>query len=262
MTDFDFERQVVRELLQLVFPKSTAWPIAAAAVSRDENSSHLSSLVSPTAQAAPPLADRGDGELGRVMADANVHPGFILFNVIDTIGNRFPFFLVGEVVRLDLRGLSFSLPSLSGVLVIPDDFLFFRVDGDGGLPRPLLRLDTPTNVLKLRITVRMLLALNSLAVRLQTVTGLFEQLGYRRGTGRVPSLFQLLGQFSGALARPLQWRLWITSCRRLDQAFQGTQQMGICFFEVLTASTGSTLLTFRWIISLPKLSNAVADCTI
>jgi hypothetical protein len=174
VTHFDFDVQLVCQLLQFVFPQSGARSIATAAVSGDENPFHRSLPISFTPEALPPSPYGRDRELRRVVGDANIYPRFIVSNVVDPVGNDLAFLFVREVVSVHLDRLSLSPPRSPRILVIPDDFLLFRIDRDGRLACPLLRLHAATNVFKLGIAVRVLLALYGLAVCLEAVACILE----------------------------------------------------------------------------------------
>ena len=115
------------------------------------------------------------------MLDAHVDPGFISGDVIDAVGNRLDgvsrFILFRKIMRLDFDGPSLAAPLSSGIPICSDDFFFLRVHRERRLPRALLRPDPGTNVAKLGVPVRMLLALDRLAVGLQTETRILEQFG-------------------------------------------------------------------------------------
>src|SRR3972149_5856534 len=144
----DLNVEFVREFLQFVFPQATAMSIAAAAVGRNQDSSKPDLRITSPSQATPPHSYRSYRKLCRVMRDAHVHPSFIF----------------------------------------PDDFLLFRVDGEGRLPRSLLRLDAAMDMLKLGIPIRMLFSLNGFTVRLQAVTCILKQPGHGSMTYRVSPL--------------------------------------------------------------------------
>jgi multiple sugar transport system permease protein len=76
------------------------------------------------------------------------------------------------------------------------------------------------DVAELRIPVGVAVALRGLAVALQTVTHLIEQVGDQGATDRVTLRLQRLRQVAHALAGPSQRRFRITACRRLDQCLE------------------------------------------
>src|SRR5437879_3421671 len=136
------------------------------------------------------------------MAGADIHPGFVLPDIIDTIGHGFPLLLVGEVVRLDPDWLSLPPPRSAWILVIANVFFLLGVHREGGLPGALLGLDPAIDVLELGLAVGMLSPLEGLAVGLQAVPRLFQQFGDRRATRRIAPLCQFLGQLPRAFTGP------------------------------------------------------------
>jgi hypothetical protein len=127
------------------------------------------------------------------MGDPHIHPRFVLPNIIDAVGNDLAFGRIREVMSLDSNGLPVAPPRASGILIIANVFLLFGVDGKCGLVGSLLRFDTAPDVLKLRIAVRMLFALDGLAIRLQAVARRLQQLPHRGAADCVALRFQLSG---------------------------------------------------------------------
>ncbi len=58
-----------------------------------------SPIPRPT-ESLPPATDRLDRELGRVVADSDRDPGFVLFNVVHAVRDRLALRLVRKIVRL------------------------------------------------------------------------------------------------------------------------------------------------------------------
>src|SRR5436190_449258 len=73
---------------------------------------------------------------------------------------------------------------------------------------------------ELRIPVGVAVTLGGLAVALQTVTRLIEQVGDQGAADLVTLRLQCLRQAAHAFAGPPQRRFRITACRRLDQRFE------------------------------------------
>ena len=48
-----------------------------------------------------------DGEFGCVVTDSNRNPRLVQMDVVNTIGDGFPKFFVGKVVRIDLQRFAF-----------------------------------------------------------------------------------------------------------------------------------------------------------
>src|ERR1019366_1835964 len=74
-----------------------------------------------------------------------------------------------------------------------------------------------------------------LAIALQTVAIRVQHPAYRAWTYRVPQLLQLLGQVSGAFARPAQRRTGIAARYRFNQPLQGLLQTCIGIATPLAA---------------------------
>lgn len=173
VTYFDRYVEFVREFLEFVFPQPIARSVAPTAISRNENSSKIRLRVTSPPEMTPPRSYRSHCKLRCIMRDADIDPGFIVADIVDTIGShldRFPLVvLFRKVMRLDRDGASFATPRSSWILEFSDDFLLFRVDRERGLPRSLLRLDSAIDMFELGVTVRMLFSLNRLPIRLKAV---------------------------------------------------------------------------------------------
>src|ERR1044071_1677448 len=98
------------------------------------------------------------------MINPYAHPPFVRGQVIDSIGNHLTQLLLGEVVHLDALGLSARLPFAAPVTELPDQFLFLGIHRHDWVPLALERLDSPTDVLKLRLPIRMVAACERLAI--------------------------------------------------------------------------------------------------
>jgi hypothetical protein len=77
--------------------------------------------------------------------------------------------------------------------------------------------DLRMDVLKLSVTVRMLLAFQSLGVGLQTISHLMEKSGHLAVADAIPLPLEFRGQFACALRGPAQERLRVTPRHRLYQ---------------------------------------------
>src|SRR5271166_2126060 len=95
MAYFDLKPGFIAEFLQFHFPQSISATVAASAISRDQQAP--SYRVTATAQTVPPGPNRLDGELGRVAAHPDTHPGFVMRQIIDPVGNRFAFARVRKI---------------------------------------------------------------------------------------------------------------------------------------------------------------------
>src|SRR5262249_31369926 len=97
--------------------------------------------------------------------------------------------------------------------------------------------DLAVDVLELGVAVRVALALDRLAVGLEAVPRLMEQLGDDAMAGGVPHPPELLGQLADALARPPQGRLWVAPGHRVDQPLQIGAECRVGFYGPLAAAS-------------------------
>src|SRR3984893_645071 len=110
------------------------------------------------------------------------------------------------------------------VAEIPDQFLFLGVDGDHRLLFSQSGGYLAVDIAELRIPVGVAVALRGLAVALQTVTCLIEQVADQGAADFVTLRLQRLRQTAHALAGPPQRRFRIPAGRRLDQGFEIGEQ--------------------------------------
>src|ERR1700730_15645074 len=229
VADHDVEAEFVSQLLQLAFPQPHPRAVAAPAPSLrwgrlggDQQSGGLG-IARPT-DGAPPLADAIDGERGRVVVNADTHPTGIGCEVVDPVGHRAAELLDQEVMHTDFLRVALGAIFASVVAKIADQFLFLGVDGDHRLLFGQRRGHLGVDLAELRIPVGVAVALRGLAVALQTVTRLVEQVGDQGATDLVTLRLQRLRQAAHALAGPPQRRLRITAGRRLDQRLEIWEQ--------------------------------------
>src|SRR5579871_3148658 len=258
MADLDLEPGFVTQLLQFDLPQATAAAVAATAVSGDQQAPCLAMTM--PAQTFPPASNRGDSKLGRVAADADADPGLVVPQVIDAIRNGLALARIGKVVRIDFARLALATPGLPRILEISQGFLLLGVHRNGGLAAPLLRFHAAVDVAKLRIPIRMRLAFARLAVGLQTVAGLLQQMPYRRRSNGIALSAQFLCQPSRALAGPAQRRHRIASTVRFDQALQCRFESGTYHLGLLAPRARPPLPSVGRRVSAAQLSHAASDC--
>ena len=111
------------------------------------------------------------------MVDADTHPSGIRGQVVDPIGHRATEFLDQEVMDPDLFRIALRAIFAPVVAEIPDQFLFLGVNGDHRLLFSQSGGHLAVDISELRIPVGVAVALRGLAVGLQTVTRLTEQVG-------------------------------------------------------------------------------------
>jgi len=231
------QARVVGEGLQRRLPGATSRAIAATAVGRDQQ--FRGSRVSLAADVLPPGSDGCDGEVGRVVVDAQVHEARVVLDVVDAVRNRLATFGVDEVVDAHGDWLALGVPFATCVLEVADQLLLLGVDGDHRLPAVEEILGDGVDVSELCVAIRVLCTLDRLPVRLEAVTFLLQQLG----DGLVADLEPLVGQFScessRALASPPQRRHRVTSRGRLDESVKRLEKLRLPLPRRLTARPGS-----------------------
>src|SRR6266436_1469658 len=117
------------------------------------------------------------------------HPTRIGGEVVDPVRHRAAELLDQEVMDPDFFRVALGAIFASVVAEIADQFLFLGVDRDHRLPFGQRRGHLGVDVAELRIPVGVAVALRGLAVALQTVTRLVEQVGDQGATDLVTLRF-------------------------------------------------------------------------
>src|SRR5271166_6000545 len=172
----------------------------------------------------PPLPDAVHREGGRVVVNADTHPSRIRRQVIDPVRYRAAELLDQEVMDPNLFRIALVAIFAPVVAEIPDQFLFLGVDGDHRLLFSQSGGHLAVDVAELRIPVGVVVAFRGLAVALQTVPRLIEQVADQGTADFVTLRLQRLRQTAHTLAGPPQRRFRIPAGRRLDQGFEIGEQ--------------------------------------
>src|SRR6266446_9575626 len=229
VANHDIDAELVGQLLQFTFPQPHPRAVAAAAPSLrwgrrgGDEQPGCPGIARPT-DGPPPLADAIDRERGRIMVNADTHPTRIGGEVVNPVRHRAAELLEQEVMDPDLFRTTLRAILAAVVAEIPYQFLLLGVDRDHRLLFSQRGGHLGVDVAELRISVGVAVALRGLAVALQTVTRLIEQVADQGAADLVTLRLQRLRQAAHALARPPQRRLRITACRWFDQGLQIGEQ--------------------------------------
>jgi len=158
------------------------------------------------------------------MVNADTHPTRIGGEVVDPVRHCAAELLDQEVMDTDLFWVTLGTIFAPVVAEIADQFLFLGVDGDHRLLFGQCRGHLGVDVAELRIPVGMAVALRGLAVALQAVPRLIEQVADQGPAYLVTLRLERLGQTAHALAAPPQRRFGITPRRRLDRRLEIWEQ--------------------------------------
>src|SRR5271156_76624 len=243
MAHLDLQAGFVAEALQFDLPQAISATIAAATVGRDQQPPRV--RVTTMAQPLPPGPNRFHGEFGRIAADPDTHPGFVVGQIVDAVRHRLPCSRVRKVVDSDLARLAFPAPRLPRILEISQGFLLLGVDRDCWLSLPLLRLHPAIDVAKLGIAVRMRLPFLRLAVGLQTVARRLEQVPHGGRPHGMSLSRQFFRQAPRAFAGPPQRRLRVPSTIGFHQPFQAHPDVRVSYVDSLASRSGPALAPVR-----------------
>ena len=117
-------------------------------------------------------------------------------------------------------GIAFVPQLATGVLEVADQLLLLGVHRNCWFPRGQSGADLRIDIAELLVPIRTVAALAGLAVGLQAVVQLSQQIGYHVVPDAVTHRSQRLGEIAQAATGPQQRRLWIAARRRLDQTLQ------------------------------------------
>src|SRR5665647_674521 len=236
MTNRYVQPRLIRPPLQFEFPQPKAITITTPAISTNQHPLRLG--IKRVAHLSPPTANTLHGKTRRVMRTAHGHAPFIVLLVVDTTRDRLGYFRVGEIMHVHLNRMPFWLPFLPGIPVVSHLFLLLGVDRDDRPASTQERLALALDVPKLSIPIGMLFSFFGLGIALQTVVQVMQQLGNRHMAHGMPLGRQQESQLAGTLTSPPERGHGITPSVRVDQGFQGLNQLGIMLSQRLASGTG------------------------
>ena len=123
-------------------------------------------------------------------------------------------------MHADVRRRARGAPFPTDVLEIADQFLLLRVDGNRRAMLVLKPADLVVEIPKLRIPIRMRRAFARLAVRLQRVARVVQEIGHQPVADRMACRLQRSRQPPDTLGRPAQRRVRIARRGGLHQRLQ------------------------------------------
>ena len=125
------------------------------------------------------------------------------------------------------------------VLEVADQFLLLGIHRNDRLPSALEGLHLRIDVLELGVPIRVRRPLAGLAVGLQAVAQLFQQICHQFVADLVALVVEFVSQFTHALAGPAQWRFRIATTQRFNQLLQVVQQGRVLGDRPLAPAAGA-----------------------
>src|SRR5271157_3255208 len=235
VTDGNAQSGFVRQFLQLQFPQPHPRAIAPSGVGRDQQASRL--RIGGLPHRAPPAPDALHREGGGVVIHAHIHPSGVAGPVVNPVRRRSPQLRDEEIMHPHLLGVALGAQFPPTVLEVPDQFSFLGVHRNHRLLGRQIALHLAVEVLELGVAIRMAGSFLGLAIGLQTVPDLMQQLGHHAVTGAVPLPPQFLSQLAYALTSPAQRRFRVASGGRLHQPLQIAAQARILRHRLLAPTT-------------------------
>ena len=224
---------LVGQLLQSHLPKTQPIPIASAAVGRDQKSCRL--RIQDATFHAPPPSNRCHGKSPGVMVGSHIDEARVAPDVVDAIRIGTRDIRAGKIVTVHLERILRATPLSPRIDVIANQFLLFRVHGNHRSSLAQRRFDLLIDVAELGVAIRMLGAFFRLAVALETVILIMQQLTHFDGTDRMLFPRQFPSQRLRTLTNPPQGRFRIAPRSRFNQPIQRRQQLRIAIRDTLAS---------------------------
>jgi hypothetical protein len=125
VTDLNAQCGLVGEFLQLQLLQPQPPPITAAAVGRNQDRFRM--RIKASALRAPPTPNRDYRKGPRIVVGSHVNKTGVASNVVNAVGIGAGNFWTGKIVTLNPPGLLGRTPLLAAIVVVPNQFLLFRV---------------------------------------------------------------------------------------------------------------------------------------
>jgi len=236
VADGDRQARLRRKLLKLPLPQARTGSVAASRIRGDQQRRGTGICAAP--HRSPPPPDAFDRKGRRVVIDSDAHPAGIPRQVVHPVRNGLPLLRQDEVVHPHALGLALRTPFSPCVFEVADQFLLLRVHGNNGLGRRLVPPGLPTDVLELRIPVRVATSFLRFLVRLEAVPCLAKERPNGRVADGVSEPLQLARQLSKTLAGPPQRQFGVATSDGLDQGLQVRQQTLVDLLKLLPSCPG------------------------
>ena len=217
--------RLVREPLKFVFPQPQSPAVAPTAVGHDQELARL--RIQPPSFMAPPPPDRCHRKCSRIVIGTDIDESGVASEIVDAVRIGTRHIRAREVVPLNGLGCVRRTPLLSRIVVVADQFLLLGIHRDDRQPLPQVLLDAGIDMAKLRIAIRMLRTLFGLAITLQAVVEIVQNLRHLGVADRMTLVRQLCGNGPRTQADPAQRRLRITAGLLVDQLFQNPDKTWI-----------------------------------
>ncbi len=156
----DGQPGLIGQCLQLALPQAHPRATATAAVGGDQDAAGR--LVARLSNLLPPPPDAFQREGRSIVVDAQIDPSGVGHDVIDPVGRNLAQFGNDEIMHPDRFWIALWTQLTPCILEVFDKLLLLRVNRDGRLPGGPERLDPGVDVFKLRVAVRMVVALAGL----------------------------------------------------------------------------------------------------
>jgi len=186
----------------------------------------------------PPSANRRDRERPRIKIAPQIHKARVASHVINAVGIGARDIRSGKVMPLHLLRMPHWQPLLSSSGVVPHQFLLFCIHGNDWRFLPQGTFDRAVDVTELRVPVRVIPTLFLLAVALEVVSHLMQELGNFHMTDLMLPFDEQIRQCPGALSCPAERRFRITACVRINQLFQRGNHLRITFGNLFPPAPG------------------------
>src|SRR5271167_792340 len=213
--------------------------VAAAAVGTDQETART--RVTCLTHVFPPLSDTLHGKLRRIRPHPDIDPAAVVPDIVNPVRYGLGHLWIGEIMRQNLDGIALRTPLLTRILIGSNQFLLLRVHRDDRYAPAQKYARLIVDVAKLCIALRVIHdALRALAIALQGIVQLMQQIGNAVIADLPSVLLQRRFQLPRAQGRPTQRRLRIPTHARLDQGFKFLYQIRLMLAQPLAATARAT----------------------
>ncbi len=216
--DLEGQVEISGQPLEFGFPQAHPAAVTAAPGGCDIELRGL--LVSGLSQLLPPGPNRRHGKFRRSVTDPHAPPPLIFGQVIDPVRNDLALLRIEKIRDPPLRGLAARRVLAPGILKIAQVFFLLGVHRDHRLGGGLKALHLLIDICKLGLAIRVGRAFVTLAVRLERVPALLEEVIHTALGNPLPVLPQRRREFVRTLTRPQQRRLRLAPSHRIHQPGQ------------------------------------------
>src|SRR5213594_390150 len=245
----DRDARFIRQLLQVVFPTTTAAPVASTGVGTDQQALGLGIVMAPNE--FPPPSNARYSKLGCLVRYTDVHKAFVSLRIIGPVRNCCAGGQIAKVLAQHLLGLPLRKPGFSRVFELSDLLLLLGVHGYDRVATGDKLSDLVIDIEKLPVPLWRRQPLFVLAVGLHGVAELVELVPHGSVTDGVSLPVKVIRDRARGLVGPTQRAHRIARRALAHDLLEGNHQLGVMLLQALaTATNSANALLWRQIVFL------------